>query len=355
MKIMFYINTLAGGGAQRVMANLANSFAGAGDEVIFVTSFPAENEYALDAAVDRRNLSQARIGSGLKRNAAYILGLRKLVKEEKPDILLGFLRQPNTRAILAGLGLKTKTVISVRNDPKVEYGGRAGHFLGKNLLPLADGCIFQTEEAKAWFPQKLQDKSRVIPNAVKPDFFQVVPQPVPGRVITCGRLSSQKNHRLLIDAFADGAQDIPEAELLIYGEGELRAELERYISQKGMEGRIKLMGNTTDVPGVLSEAECFVLSSDYEGMPNALMEAMAAGVACISTDCPCGGPKMLMENGKSGLLVPVGDKDALASAIRQVLSDREYAEELGQGARMAAENYKPERIFAQWKQYFEEC
>ncbi len=355
MKIMFYINTLAGGGAQRVMANLANLFSDAGDEVIFVTSFPAENEYALDAAVDRRNLSQERIGSGLKRNAAYILGLRKLVKEEKPDILVGFMRQPNIRAILAGLGQKTKTVISVRNDPKVEYRGALGSFLEKKLLPMADGCIFQTEEAKLWFPKKLQDKSSVIPNAVKPDFFAVEHKRVPGRVVTCGRLEEQKNHKLLIEAFVDAAQDLPEAELLIYGEGKLRPELMKLIEDKGMTGRIKLMGNTPDVPGALAAADCFVLSSNYEGMPNALMEAMAVGVPCISTDCPCGGPKMLIENEKSGLLVPVGDKTALTEAIHKVLFDQDYAQKLSREARLAAENYLPEKIFARWKQYFEAC
>ena len=355
MKIMFYINTLAGGGAQRVMANLANLFAQAGDEVIFVASFAAENEYALDDAVDRRNLSQDRITSGLKRNAVYILGLRKLVKQEKPDVLVAFMRQPNIRAILAGLGLPVKTLISVRCDPKEEYPGKAGRLLGKYLLPLADGCIFQTEQAKHWFPERLQNKSRVIPNAVKPVFFEVDPQPVPGRVITCGRLHPQKNHKLLIDAFLDAAADIPEAELLIYGEGELRQEMEAYIAEKCAAQRVKLMGNTSDVPGVLANAACFVLSSDYEGMPNALMEAMAAGDPCISTDCPCGGPEMLIENGKSGLLVPVGNREALTTAIRKVLTDPEAAQQLGKEARSAAENFLPEKIFAQWRQYLLDC
>ena len=232
---------------------------------------------------------------------------------------------------------------------------KAGRLLGKYLLPLADGCIFQTEQAKHWFPERLQNKSRVIPNAVKPVFFEVDPQPVPGRVITCGRLHPQKNHKLLIDAFLDAAADIPEAELLIYGEGELRQEMEAYIAEKCEAQRVKLMGNTSDVPGVLANAACFVLSSDYEGMPNALMEAMAAGVPCISTDCPCGGPEMLIENGKSGLLVPVGDRDALTAAIRKVLTDAEAAQQLGKEARSAAENFLPEKIFAQWRQYLLDC
>ena len=351
MRIMFYINTLAGGGAQRVMSNLANMFSEAGDEVIFVTSFTAEGEYPLDKGVDRRSLSAQRITSLLQRNVTYVMELRKLVKQEKPDVLLAFMRQPNYRAVVAGLGLKTKTLISVRCDPKVEYRGRVGHFLGKNLLPLADGCIFQTEDAKLWFPEKLQKKSRVIANAVKRDFYSVEPAPVPGRIVTCGRMTNQKNHRMLIDAFADAAKDIPHAQLHIYGDGMLRQELAAQIESTGMSDKIKLMGQTSDVPGVLREASIFVLSSNFEGMPNALMEAMAAGVACISTDCPCGGPAMLIENGKSGILTPVGDKAALTEAIRRLLLDQEQTERLGREARIAAEQFLPEKIFAQWREY----
>lgn len=352
MRLMFYINTLAGGGAQRVMSNLANQFVENGDEVIFVTSFPAEGEYPLHEKVDRRNLSEKRIGSALKRNVAYVLGLRKLVKQEKPDILLSFMGEPNYRAILAGLGLSVRTLVSVRNDPNSEYKGAMGRFLGKHIIPLADGCIFQTEQAKLWFPEKLQAKSRIIPNAVKQDFYSIERNPVPGQIVTFGRLEKQKNHKLLIDAFSDIAEAFPHARLLIYGEGKLRGELEAQIAQKNLTEKVMLMGLTSDVPGKLKTADIFVLSSDFEGMPNALMEAMAAGVPSISTDCPCGGPEMLMSQENSGILVRPGDREALADAFRRILSDTVWQESLSRGARSAAEAFLPKQIFAQWKDFF---
>lgn len=352
MRLMFYINTLTGGGAQRVMSNLANQFVENGDEVIFVTSFPAEGEYPLHEKVDRRNLSEARIGSGLKRNVAYVLGLRKLVKQEKPDILLSFMGEPNYRAILAGMGLPVCTLVSVRNDPNSEYKGAVGRFLGKHVIPLADGCIFQTEQAKQWFPEKLQAKSRIIPNAVKKDFYCIERDPVPGQIVTFGRLEKQKNHKLLIDAFSDIAEEFSYAQLFIYGEGKLRGELEAQIAEKNLSDRVQLMGLTSDVPGKLKTADIFVLSSDFEGMPNALMEAMAAGVPSISTDCPCGGPEMLMTRENSGILVKTGDRKGLADAFRRTLSDTACKAFLSQGARCAAEEFMPDKIFEKWKDFF---
>lgn len=351
MRILFYINTLAGGGAQRVMANLANMFAESGDEVIFVTSFAAQGEYALGEKVVRCSLSDKRIESFVKRNVYYISVLRKQVRKYAPDVVVSFMSEPNYRNILATAGLPVKKIISVRCDPVREYAGKLGRFMAKNLLPMADGCVFQTQDAKIWFPEKLQEKSRIIVNAVKKDFYAVERKPVPGRIVTLGRLSHQKNHKLLIDAFAMISPDYPNAQLHIYGEGDLQKQLSDQIAQQNLTGKVCLMGPTANVEGVLAEADLFVLSSDYEGMPNALMEAMAAGVPCISTSCPCGGPEMLIRNHENGLLVPIQDGKALAEAMKQLLADPAFSADLGQAAKEAALDFLPEKVFAQWKEY----
>lgn len=351
MKIMFYINTLAGGGAQRVMANLANLFQENGDEVIFVTSYPVEKEYALSDGIIRKNLSEERIPSKVSRNVAYIRGLRDVVLREKPEVLISFMGEPNIRAVLATRGLPVKTIISVRNDPNKEYAGKVNRFLSKTVLPLAEGCVFQTEEASLWFPEKLQAKSTIIMNAVKKEFFETAHDPVPGRIITCGRLHKQKNHRLMIDAFSEVVNKHDNLELLIYGEGDLKDTLSQYIEEKGLCGHVKLMGQISDVPGALSQASCFVMTSDYEGMPNALMEAMAVGVPSISTDCPCGGARMLIRHKENGLLVPVGDKMALVDAMDTLFSDSAFADELGNNAKQSAEAFLPAGIFDQWNGY----
>ena len=347
-KIYLYINVLGGGGAERVIANLANTLAEDGCETTLITSFPVDKEYSIDKKVRRLLLEDHEFRqSRLKRNVTRISKLRKICKEEKPDILISFMEEPNFRAILATRGIPVKTLVSVRNDPNKEYAGKLGWFVGKILLPMADGCVFQTSDAQKWFPKRLQKKSRIIYNAVKEEFYQVERTPVRGEIVTCGRLTEQKNHRLLIDAFAEVQKIYPFATLKIYGEGILREKLQNQIDSLNLNEKVFLMGATNDVAKALKTADLFVLSSDYEGMPNALMEAMAASVPCISTDCPCGGPRELFGEDASDKLVPCNDSAQLAEAICKVLETTKD----GMTEKRHAETFKPDRVNQMWKDY----
>ena len=175
-------------------------------------------------------------------------------------------------------------------------------------------------------------------------------------MVTLGRVVKQKNHELLINAFAKIAGYYPDENLLIYGKGnrDIEDTLKKKVEALGLEKRIKLMGPTTQVENVLAHAKLFVLSSDYEGMPNALMEAMAAGVPCISTDCPCGGPRTLIRNEMDGILVPTGNCEMMAEAISRLLSEYNTANNLSTSAKKRSDIFKPEIIFEQWKNYIEE-
>lgn len=355
MKIAFYINDINGGGAERVMVNLANYLSEIGRDVIFVTSYRAANEYKLSSKVKRLSIEDNKINqSRFKRNLSRVLALRKICKNEKPSVLVTFMAEPNFRGIIATLGLPVKTIVSVRNDPNKEYAGKIGSFVGKCLLPLADGCVFQTKEAQEWFPERLQRKSTIIFNAVKEEFFHIERKPVAGEIITCGRLEAQKNHKLLIDAFAEVVKDHPYAKLKIYGEGSLRNALQEQINKLGLQDKTFLMGATNDVAKALQTADLFVLSSDYEGMPNALMEAMAAGVPCISTDCPCGGPRELITHKKNGILVSVGDVALMTEAMKSLLQNKEYCNRLGKAVKLRASNFKYDKILRVWKEYIQQ-
>jgi glycosyltransferase involved in cell wall biosynthesis len=351
--LMFYINAIHDGGAERVIIQLAHHFAEVGYRSILVTSFVDINEYPVPDNVERISIEQEQImQSKLKRNVSRIVALRKLCKKYKPAALISFMAEPNFRALVATVGLPVKNIVSVRNDPNREYGGNLGGFVGKHMIPHADGCVFQTEEAKGWFPKDFQKKSAVIMNDVDKVFFET--ERIGGsHIVTLGRLSLQKNQKLLINAYSKIAQKYPETDLLIYGIGALKDELEEQIRALGLNNRVQLMGLTNDAPTILSNAGYFLLSSDYEGMPNALMEALAVGVPCISTDCPCGGPRMLINNGKNGLLIPVGDENKLVEALECVLSNKEYAERLGKNAKNEAYKYRTEKVFEQWKNYIE--
>lgn len=350
-KIMFYINAIHDGGAERVMVNLAKYLSENNYDTVLVTSFRDTWEYPLSTTVRRVTLEENEIKqSKIKRNVSRIIKLREVCKKEKPDILISFMAEPNFRAILATRGLHIKTLVSVRNDPKKEYTGIMGHFVGKIILPMADGCVFQTIDAQEWFPKKLQRKSRIIYNAVKEEFYYIKRVPVSGEIVTCGRLVEQKNHILLINAFEKVIKKFPFAILKIYGEGPLHEKIQEYVNKLNLYGKVLVMGATDDVGKVLQRADLFVLSSDYEGMPNALMEAMAAGVPSIATDCPCGGPRELFGMDASKKLIPCNDVRKLAIAIEEALSNNES----GEIEKKHAEAFRPERVNTTWKNYIME-
>ena len=347
-KMFFYINTVGTGGAERVMVNLADFFSEKGYDVTLITSFPVEIEYPVIPSVRRISLEDHRVEqSRIKRNITRITNLRKICKEEKPNILISFMAEPNFRAVLATRGLPVKLLVSVRNDPNKEYAGIIGGIVGKVLLPMSDGCVFQTRDAQKWFPQRLQKKSKIIYNAVKSEFYKVVREPVAGEIVTCGRLTEQKNHELLLRAFSKVVKVHPEATLKIYGDGKLKEQLQHKIIELDLNGKAVLMGATDDVVNALKTANVFVLSSDYEGMPNALMEAMAAGVPCVATDCPCGGPRELFGDTSKDRLVPCGNEEILADKICEVLDGKVIDE----NQKVCADAFRPEKVNRMWENY----
>ncbi len=351
--LMFYINTIRGGGAARVMVQLAGRFRAEGYRTILVTSFREDVEYPVPEGVERIDLEEREMTqSRIRKNLSRISKLRALIRQHRPDVLISFMAEPNFRAVMAGVGLPVKVIVSVRCDPNEEYRKTAFRFVGKHILPRADGCVFQTYEAAEWFPEDMRKRSAVIMNQVAERFFDTGLKENRSGIVTTGRLDKQKNHEMLIRAFSRIA-DKTEDDLYIYGVGDMREYLRSLAVSLGVGERVYLPGGVNNVPEVLSEAKIFVLSSDYEGMPNSLLEALAMGLPCISTDCPCGGPRQVIEDGVNGLLVPVGDEDAVAEAMLKLLSDSEAAEAMGQEAKKMAESFRPEKVFADWKTYIE--
>lgn len=352
MKILFYINQIYEGGAERVITQLASSFAESGDEAVLVTSFEHKGEYELSDKVIRLSLEKEQVQqSRIRRNVSRISKLRKIVKTQKPDIVLSFMQEPNFRILMATLGLSCKKVVSVRNDPAREYAGRVGRLVGKVLIPLlADGCVFQTKQAVEWFPKRLQRKSRVIPNAVNPVFFKAERSGADVYWVAVGRLVEQKNYPMMLSAFSKVVERYPDERLRIYGEGPEKDKLQSLIDTLGLAGSVLLCGQSSDIVDVLIDAKGFLMSSDYEGMPNALMEAMAVGLPCVVTDCPCGGPRELINNGDNGILVAVGDKDGMASEIRKLLDSS--ALQIATRAKARMEDLNPDAVFKAWRDFF---
>lgn len=355
MRVFFYINTIGDGGAERVLTVLANQIAARDCDVTVITSIRSEWEYPLSKSVRRIILEQSSERNWIKRNISRISKLRAICKEERPDVLISFMEEPNYRAIVAAMGLHTKTIISVRTDPAAAYGRGLAKILAKTLYRCADGYVFQTEQARQWFVPVIRKRAIVIANPISDMFYAVCGKPGDEkRIVTSGRLNPVKNFDMLLEAFALIAERFPEYTLTIYGEGELRPKLEEKIAQLGLVGRANLFGQCDDIPNAIKNASLFVMSSNVEGLPNALMEAMVLGIPVITTDFAGGGAKMLIEDGVNGRIVPMNDKKSLAQTMEQLLTEREYAQRLGDAAKVRAEAFRTEKIVQEWIRYINE-
>lgn len=353
-KVLFYINTLGKGGAERVIKNLSEQFALNGFASILVTSFLCKQEYQVNSNVKRIALYDKRLKGFIFRNIRLISKLKKTIKNENPDVVISFMGESNFRSILATRKTKTKCIVSVRNDPEKEYRSFFSRLLAKKLYKKTDGIVFQTEDAMKWFSKPIQLKSKVILNQVDSLFFDTFYDGERKDIVSVGRLVEQKNHELLIKAFSLISNETKD-NLIIYGDGPLRQKLSLLIKDLQLEGRVMLPGTINNVSETIKSAKLFVLSSYYEGMPNALMEALALGLPCVSTDCPCGGPKQIIVNNFNGLLVQNNNSNSLAEAMIKILKNKGLQSQFSiESKKMANNMFSPSLVFKTWKLYIEE-
>lgn len=354
-RIILFISSLQKGGSERVMVNLAEYFQEQKYDVILVTQYQREKEYCISPKI-RRVYSEpdaSMLEGGRIRNFCIrFRTLRRLWKTYRPDVILSFLGKNNLMAVAAAAFLPIKVAVSVRGEPTMEYQGKFMQFIAKTVFRFADGVILQTEQAGQFFPRAVRRKSVILPNPLNPQFTErKVCADREDLIVAAGRLDENKNHAMLIHAFGRIAEEYPTVKLVIYGEGELRTKLEMLIAEKGLTDRISMPGNVNDIADRIGRARIFTLTSNTEGMPNSIMEAMALGIPVIATDCPCGGPATLIEHGVNGLLVPVGDAFALADAFRRIFEDREFEQKLRENARRITETLAPEQVNKKWEDY----
>ena len=349
MKITFFIGHMGFGGAERVISLLANDYCRRGWETEIVMLLSSDLAQKLEPGVRLIDLSFGG-GSYAKRAPAWLKEIRRYLKKEKPDCVVSFIGRINALVLLAGLGLKMPIVVSERNDPRHDGRGKGMLMLCDRLYRTARAVVFQTKAEMECFSDAVKDRGVIIPNPVSVEgVSRREPEGFP--VVTAGRLAAQKNHKMLMNAMEILRREIPEAKCTIYGEGELRQELERYVREKGLENTVFLPGHALDIHEKIADASVFVLTSEYEGLPNALIEAMMLGIPCITTDYP--GSEEVMEDGVTGLIVPRGDAEALARKLIALALNRELGEALGEKARQEAEKYRTENVIARWQNVIE--
>ena len=377
--IAFYIGGLCIGGAERVICNLAEYFYGEGYRVTMVTKVRDEKEYELNPGIKRIIADitpEEETASRIRNLFARIAKLKRIWKEVKPDVIVSFIRKNNLMAIASATPLGIPVVVSVRSAPERELKGFGFKTISFLLFRQAAGVVLQTREAYDFFPGYIRAKAVVLPNSINPDFLKAseeltlattinqekkmtVDDRIPSsvkekRIITVGRIDDNKNQRLLVEAYVKITDHYPDWSLELIGDGSGRQALEEYVGTLPCKDRISFTGAVDDVAKRMSEASIFVLPSKIEGMPNALIEAMVMGMACISTDCPCGGPRDLIAADESnGILVPVDNVDAMAMALKRLITNDPLRLSMGDNARKIIATLHPDMVNKQWKNYIE--
>ncbi|MBE9168000.1 glycosyltransferase family 4 protein [Pleurocapsales cyanobacterium LEGE 06147] len=362
MKLTLIIFSFSSGGAERVMSIMANYWTAKGWKITLLSFVDRRIPpfYDLDSRIDYIPLGIAAESPNpiiaIWNNWKRIRRLRTAIDESKPDAAISFLSTTNAIALLATRGLKIPTIVSERTDPTRYFIGKIWEQLRQWTYLFADRIVVQTRRTLDYFPSQLQARACIIPNPVlEPPRANNSSDKIIGdrSLIAMGRLEYQKGFDLLLQAFAKLKDRYPEWTLTILGEGTLRQELESLCNQLELTDRVHLLGRRKNPYKFLKQAKLFVMSSRFEGFPNALCEAMACGLPVISTDCPTG-PREIIRNGVDGILVPNEDVSALAAVMERLMSDEAERKRLATRAPEVTERFSLEKVMGMWEELLDQ-
>lgn len=358
--ISLFIPNLQAGGAQRVAVSLVNSFASRGLRTSLIVGEGGVFQNLVSADVDILNL-------GSSRTAGCIKGLIGHLKADQPQILFSMMTHANVAAAIAHALARAKGALVLSERISFRFASqRLGDRLAVKLMP----CLYRRADMVAVVSNDMEaevakltglplDRITTLYNPVvdtafrkmvsveDPDIHPWLRKKAGPVLLAVGRLYGQKDFETLIRAFARVRSHRPAARLVILGEGELRAELEALVAALGVEDAVAMPGFAPNPYASMMRADLFVLSSRAEGLPGVLIQAMACGLPVVSTDCPTG-PREILEDGKWGQLVPVGDVEALANAIDQTLANPSLPD-----VKARASNFEEEQVVDAYLRCFE--
>ena len=348
-RITLFIGSLSGGGAERVTCNLANYLNEKGYSVDVLTMSNRRDTYKLDSGIKRINLLDEKERKGRIKNIRIRMRRLKEYVKNNQDVSCYIVMLPVTIFMLIRLkGLtKSKIIISERNNPSsyklyeklmMKYSARK-----------CDGLVVQTKEIGGWY--KNVGNKIVIPNAINKDVVFPKRGKIEKKIVSVSRLEKQKNIPMLIDAFEKFQTEHPDYKLEIYGKGSLEKVLKDKVKKRKLDDKIVFMGYVDNVAERIANTTCFVLTSNHEGMPNALIEAMCIGIPCIATDCDGGGVRELINNKENGLLVKKNGLTSLIKALGSVVANNEEAELMGKQAKQIKKTLSYDSIYQKWDDY----
>lgn len=343
MKIAFVSYGLNNGGAERVASILVNELSKE-HEVLLVALYSNERQYKVSEKVNYKYIdicSSNKYLGMLKRN----LCVRDAVSKFRADVVISFSVNEVLACLLSGFPM----VYSFRSDPGSALTKKIDRWLHVFSYHRAKAIVFQTAGARDFFDTVIQSKGKIIGNPIVKGMPYWKDHEHTKRIITACRLSAEKNLPMLIKAFAKFNLKHPEYDLYIYGKGAEEKKLNTLIKELGMHNMIYMPGKTEAIYSKMAEASIFAITSDYEGLSNSMIEAMAIGIPVVCTDCPSGGPREYIENGHNGFLIPVGDVDRLADCFEWLADHKEEWDKISGHEIEIRERLCVESIVNQWK------
>ena len=352
MRVLFFATRLIYGGGEKVRNWLASQLYENGHEVIYVTS-RYDNSYI-------NELKQVSLYGKVKvitypyklkkkNPIAFCKFVKNIYINNNVDLLIYFGGSLVEQLSAKYMGIKI--IVSERCDPKSrDFMSRV---LKRIQYTISDGYVFQTPEAAKYYGRRAQRLGVVIPNPIIDNLPDPILEDLRKEIVTVGRLSHEKNQTMLINAFSNFVKDNPNYKLIIYGKGQLESNIRSYIISKNLQDKVNLISDQYNIVNCIRGAELFVLPSNTEGMPNALIEAMSIGLLCISTDCPIYGPRMLIENGVNGFLTPVGDEEQLSELMKRLIKSSEDYNFVRQNALKIKSTLNPSVILKKWINYID--
>ena len=343
--IVFVTPTLNGGGAERVAVELSRYFVSRGRSFTFLLTKQADTDYQIPAGVGVIRPSVGQRTGPLQQAKA----IRSMMKEDPSRVFISFLADQNVLTLFAGIGLPNRVFVSVRNIPEADLGGsRPLQFLRDLLYRRSAGVVFQTREQMGHFPRAIAECGTTIPNPLRDD----LPQPWRGArrnvVATSGRLVPQKNHPMTIEAFSRFLVKHPGFRLEVYGKGPLEQELRSFAAKLGVADSVDFFGFCDDATKRICSASAYVMSSDFEGLSNSMIESLAMGVPTACTRCAGGGAEQTIVDGVNGLLVDRGDVAGMADAMARLVDDEETSAALSVRALSLRDSLSLDAIGSMW-------
>ena len=363
-RVLLFIHSLHGGGAERVAADLSAHWAAEGSEVMVVTQASADGDvYALHPKVRREVLNTAGEGGGLRgiwSNVQRVRALRRVIKSFRPDIVLGMMTTASVLSVLASAGLGCRVIATEHTHPPSQTLSGFWQRLRRLTYPRAARVIALTRGTADWLERHVPgSRLAVIPNPVHFPLPRAEPilAPVTGdgrkRLLAVGRLHADKGFDLLIQAYGRLAPSHPDWDLVILGEGDERPALEAQLREAGLQSRVSMPGRAGNVGDWYDSAQLYVLTSRFEGLSNTLLESMASGLAAVSFDCDTG-PREIVRDGIDGVLVrPNGDVSALCKALDAVMRDDDGRARMAQAATDVRDRFSAARVLQKWQEIFD--